>query len=604
MKSFFSLIKNGKRAFGLAVEFAPGLTLALFLITVISHLIPLLQAKILGDIVNKIIDAVGTGASIGILALITAYAAIWGGSRVMNAFELYTNKLWRIRNEYGTTILFLKKRSEIDLAHYENPKFQDLLQRVSNRDIWPMIEMTDVQFNIFANIAVIAASSFIASLIDWKLYLLVIAAAVPSFFVQFKYGHKVWSIWAEHSERKRLYASLRGHLLGRTGVTQAKLLQNGSKILEIISDLLLSFQRDIWKADRERLTWQIMASVITAGGLGLAFWMIVGNATAGIITVGTMVFVINALGQLIGSLNQLMSNIANQLEKNLYVTDMFALLDTRPFIKRANKPVKLGLVQAPAIELKDVSFKYEGQNDLVLKKINLTINPGEKIALVGMNGAGKTTLVKLLGRIYDPTKGDIYINDINLKDADPEEWSRYLSILLQDYRNYELKVKESIGMGRTDRLLDIEKIRQASEYTGANEFIERWENQYDQRLGKEFEGGVEPSHGQNQKITLARTIYRDGLVMILDEPTASIDALSEMKIFEQMEKAAKDRTLIVITHRFNTTKNFDRIIVLEKGEVIENGPHKELMDLNGKYAEMFESQAKAFRHEKSARQLR
>lgn len=584
----------------MAIEFSPGSTAALFAATIISSLAPLLQAKILGEIVNNITNSVTGGISAGILILIFAYAAIWAGTRILNSLELYTNKIWRVMNEYGTTMLFLKKRSEVDLAHYETPKFQDLIQRVSNKDIWPMVEMTELQFTIFANIVVIATSSFIASSIDWKLYIIVILVAMPSFFVQFKYGHKVWSIWSEHSERKRLYTSLRSHLLGRTGVTQSKLLQNSSKILELISGLLLSFQKDIWKADRERLIWQVFASVITASGFGLAFWMIVSKVTSGDIEVGTMVFVISALGQLVGSLNNLMTNIANQLEKNLYVNDMFVLLDTRPFIKRAKHPIKLDLRTAPIIEFRNVSFKYEGSSDQVLKNLNITFNPGEKIALVGMNGAGKTTLVKLLGRIYDPTEGNIYINRINLMDVDPEEWSKYLSILLQDYKNYDLKVGESIAMGRVDKPFNLERIRESSEYTGASEFIEKWENKYEQRLGKEFEGGVEPSHGQNQKITLARTIYREGLVVVLDEPTASIDALSEMKIFEQMEKAAKDRTLIVITHRFNTTKNFDRIIVIENGEIVENGPHKELIKLNGKYAEMFESQAKAFRSERAA----
>ena len=398
-----------------------------------------------------------------------------------------------------------------------------------------------------------------------------------------------------------MYTSLRSHLLGRTGVPQAKLLQNSSRILEIIAEILTSFQNDIKKADRSRFLMQCAASIVSAIGLGAALWIIIQNTTQGILTVGSMVFIVSVIGQLMGSLNQFMAELATQLEKNLWVNDLFAVLDTRPFIKRIAHPVKLNLNQAPIIELRNVSFNYESRNELVLKHVNLTLKPGEKIALVGMNGAGKTTLVKLLGRIYDPTEGDIFINGTNLKDTDPDEWNRYLSILLQDYRNYEFKVKESIGMGRIDRPLDMERVHAAAEYTGANEFIEQWENKYEQRLGKEFEGGVEPSRGQDQKITLARTIYREGLVVILDEPTASIDALSEMKIFEQMEKAAGDHTLIVITHRFNTTKNFDRIIVLEKGEIIENGSHKTLMDLNGKYAEMFESQAKAFRHENAAR---
>ncbi len=596
MKSLLSLAKNTKRAIGFSFNFAPFITASVFVLAITTSLAPLLQSKILGDVVNQIISQLSKGGSESVVVyLVFIYALVWAGTRVLNALQLYMEKIWSLENEQGLDLTMLKKRAEIDLGHYENPDFQNLLQRVSNRSIWPVYEMIDSQFKVFANLSVIIVSSIITSAISWQLYLVVIISAIPSFLVQLKYGYKIWGIWAERSERQRRFAVTRWHIMNRTGVVQAKLFQNSKKLLEIVTDILHSFKKDLLKEDKTRFYLQSIAYVIGAAGFGFSMWLITKDVMSGLISVGAMVFLVSILGQLVGAINSFLAQIATLLEKNLYVTDIFTVFDTKPFIKRSDNPKKLNLESPPTIEFRNVSFKYEKMKDLVLKNINLTINSGEKIALVGMNGAGKTTLIKLLSRIYDPTEGDIFINGINLKEIDLDEWGSYLSVLLQDYLAYDMKVSESIGMGRADKSIDMSEIQEAAGYSGANEFIEQWENKYEQQLGKEFEGGVEPSKGQGQKIALARAIYRNGFIMVLDEPTASIDALSETKIFEQMEKAVKNNTLIVITHRFNTTQNLDKIVVIEHGTIQETGTHKELIAKGGLYKSMFESQAKTFR---------
>jgi ABC-type multidrug transport system fused ATPase/permease subunit len=600
MKKFFSLIINIRRGLALSLEFSPNITLGLFVLAILSGLIPLLQAKILGEIVNHVIDSLTNNTTGTIILFVSLYALVWGATRIIGALQLYFDKIWHMENEHGLELVVLKKRSEIDLGHYEDPDFQDLLTRSNRRGIWPILEMSDAQFQLFSNLAVIIVSSVIASAVSWEIYLITIISSIPSFIVQFKYGYKMWTIWAEHSERQRKYGSIRSHLMGRTGVTQAKILQNSDYLLNIISGIFESFRKDNRKADRKRFIYQIGASLISALGLGLSLWLIARNVISGKINIGEMVFIISALGQLVGSLNSLLAQLANMLERNLYVNDIFKVLDTKPFIKRSENPVKLRLSSPPIIEFKNVGFKYGGREDWILKNVNLVINPGEKIALVGMNGAGKSTLIKLISRIYDPIEGEILINGINLKELDLNEWSAYLSVLLQDYVTYDLTVKESIGLGRIQEDMDVKKVEEASQHSGAHEFIKDWDKKYDQQLGKEFEGGIEPSKGQLQKIALARTIYRHGFIMILDEPTAAIDALSETKIFEAMERAVGKNTLIVITHRFNTTQGMDKIVVLDKGTVVEIGTHKDLLNKGGLYKEMFESQAKAYRSKHEA----
>ncbi len=244
----------------------------------------------------------------------------------------------------------------------------------------------------------------------------------------------------------------------------------------------------------------------------------------------------------------------------------------------------------------NVSFKYEGRDDMILDNVNFTIESGEHIALVGENGAGKSTLVKLLMRIYDPTAGRILINGVDLKKVDIEDWLSYVSVLLQKYIVHEFTVSEAIAMGRTSGNMSETLVRESSELSGAHEFIDKYKKKYEQQLGKEFEDGIEPSQGQEQKIALARTLYRlqEGFLLILDEPTAAIDPLAETEIFESMEKATDGKNLVLITHRFNTVKGVDKIIVLEHGTVIEQGDHKTLMASGGLYSRMFQSQAKGF----------
>jgi ABC-type multidrug transport system, ATPase and permease components len=597
MQKFTSLFRNTSRAMGLSFRYMPKLTLGILVVMIVGATASILQAKMLGSIVNQIINsATVASTSSSILILVALYALVWAGIRFAGVLELYLMKLWRDGTQLSFDLMIFKKRTEIDLGHYETPAFQNLILRAFSQGVsGPLLEIIMNQFVIVANLAVAIVASFVASAIGWNIYLIIIVASIPSFIVQSKYGYKVWGIWSEHSERQKKYASMRNHITSRTGITQIKLFQNSSKVLGVIREALESFIQDNNKLDRERFIFQTIAALISATGFGLSLWLIIQQVLDGSINVGTLIFVVGALGALIGSLNTLLARIAIQFEKNLYLNDIFEVLDTKPFIKRPEHPIKLNLKSAPTIEFKNVSFKYQGREDWILKDLNLVINSGEKVALVGMNGAGKSTLVKILSRIYDPTEGEILVNGVNLKDVDIEEWSSYLSVLLQDYMTYGLTAMESIAMGRISEPLSSEGVINASKFSGANEFIETWENKYDQQIGKEFEGGIEPSKGQQQKLALARAVYRNGLVMVLDEPTAAIDALSEMKIFEQMEKAVGEHTLIVITHRFNTTQGVDKIIVLDKGSVVEMGTHKELLDLKGMYNKMFESQAKAFR---------
>lgn len=591
-----NFIKNIYRSLKICFLFAKWSTVMLIILTISTYLLPVLQSKIMGDVVNSVVGSL-SGGKIAI-SLVILYAAIWSITKVLSAGYIYAYKIWAAKTEQRFEVLVLKKRTEIDLGHYENPEFQNLLTRAFRKGIWPVLELTELQISAIGSMATFILTSIIATRLSLWVYLVVIITSIPSFWVSLKYGSKTWSIWSENSIRQKKYQHIRSHINGRNGIIQAKILQASEKLVGIADEALEAFRKDQLKVDRRNLFWSSSASIVGAIGVGIGFYIIVSKVTDGSETVGSMVFLVSVLGQLVGSINSILQDFSRQFERNLYVNEIFEVLDTKPFIKKSENPVFLKLEEPPFIEFKNVSFRYGGGTKDILKNVSFVIKPGEKIALVGKNGAGKSTLIKLLARIYDPTGGEILVNGVDLKEIDTNEWSSYLAILLQDYLSYDFSVEDSISIGRTSIETNKEKVVKAAEVSDAHEFISEFKDGFSQQLGRDFENGTELSKGQQQKMALARIIYRDGLITILDEPTASIDALAEEYIFNQMILASAGKTLLVITHRFNTTQNLDKIIVLKDGEMVEMGSHKELLNKKSEYASMYESQAKSFREQK------
>lgn len=585
------------RSFGLSFKFSLWATFFLIVLTILTYILPVFQSKVMGQIVDSVVASIGSGQTIA-LSLVILYALVWSITRIFSAIQFYVNKIWFIDNEQGLEVLFMKKRTEVDLGHHENPEFQNLLTRAFKRSIWPVVELVEMNILTFGNIATFLFTSIIATKLSLSIYLVIIVTAIPSFIVNLKYGAKMWTIWSENTDRQKKYQHIRHHIMNRNGIVQTKLLQATDRLLDIAKDTFSSFKKEQTKVDRKNLIYSSISGLVGAVGVGFGFYMIVMKVSSGEQSVGSMVFLMSVLGQLVGSINSILQNISKSFERNLYVDELFRFLDTKPFIKRSKNPVTLDLENhPPMIEFRNVSFRYDGGVKDILKNVSFKIKSGEKIALVGKNGAGKTTIVKLLARIYDPTEGEILVNGINLKDLDTEEWSSYLAVLMQDYVTYNFKIEESIAMGRSYECLNKDKVKHSAEMSDAYDFIKDLNHGFDQQLGRDFEEGVELSRGQNQKLALAQIIYRDGLIVILDEPTAAIDAVAEEKIFRQMTKASSDKTLIVITHRFNTTQDLDNIIVLENGGVVEMGNHSQLLKENGVYSKMFEAQANVFRRE-------
>ena len=312
-------------------------------------------------------------------------------------------------------------------------------------------------------------------------------------------------------------------------------------------------------------------------------------------TVGDLTFLTAAFARSRGLIEQVFSSFSGIAEQALFIEDLFDFFQTRPSIVSRPNSIPAPRPIRDGFEFRDVSFAYPGSSKLVLDGVSFRIEASERIALVGENGAGKTTLVKLLARLYDPIAGAIFLDGADLRDYKVEDLRNEIGVIFQDYMRYDMRVVENIGFGRIEALDDNERIRQAAVKAYADSVVNALPQGYDQMLGRRFEGGVDLSGGQWQKIGLARAYMRDAQVLILDEPTATLDARAEYEVFVRFADLTRGRMAVLISHRFSTVRMADRILVLEHGRILEEGSHEQLIAMQGRYAELFELQAAGYR---------
>ncbi len=589
------ILKNSRRIGGIIWQEKKGLVIAVLGILIVLSATDFLISGSRGFLINELVKSIGlkTFSESIILAILLLAAAGFLPS-IFNTLEFYFLKRFWFFLEEKFEILLIRKKSDIDVAVHEDPKYNNLFNKVREQGIWRVQNFSDRQFFIFQNFLEVIISSVILAFGGWPILLVLITGTIPEIVVEAKYGRDIWGIYGAKGESRRKFWSLRGHFESLPSLLEMKLFQTSAHFVSIIKGILQNFHGEQKNIEKKKLIIQLITLSVSQSAIIFATIWFVFKVVEGNIQIGTFTFFLASIGSLRQALSGLFSNLGRQYQDNLFIKDLFRLLDLPPAIEKPAKGVIISENKTPDIVFDNVTFYYPGTKKAALKNFSLVIPAGEKIAFVGANGAGKTTFVKLLCRFYDPTEGKIIIGGNDLKEIDLESWYSQIGALFQDYSNYYFIVKEAIALGQVSAKSSLKKVKLAAKASEADAFIEEWKKSYGQMLGKQFSGGVEPSIGQWQKVALARTFYRDPRILILDEPTSSIDAEAEAKIFEKLESLPKDRTVFLISHRFSTVRQASRICVLENGVIKELGTHQELLKENKIYARLFKLQAKGY----------
>ncbi|MEL6929620.1 MAG: ABC transporter ATP-binding protein [Cyanobacteria bacterium J06600_6] len=495
--------------------------------------------------------------------------------------------------DYVESILY-RKAIDIDLEYYENSYYHNILQRAQQEAPYRPNQILQHSTAVTQNaISLVAMVGLLLSL-NWAIAGILFSAAIPAMAVRFKYAGIMyrWHRRKTEVERKAWYF---GWVLSTDKLAkEIRLFNIGSVFIERFLDLKKDLYREQFKILRGRSLANLLVQVISGMMILAAYSYIVYQTVQGALKLGDLVLYHQAFKRGQQALAQLITNLSQLYEDNLFLANLNEFLNLKPKLIEPTQAVTVPQPIQQGIAFKNVRFSYPGTSRTALKNINLTIKPGETIALVGENGSGKTTLIKLLCRLYDISSGSITIDGVDLRDMDSRALQRQISVIFQDFARYELSVQDNIWLGNVDLSPDDAKIVAAAERAGADQTIRSLEQGYQTILGKKFDGGDELSGGQWQKIALARAFVRDSQVIVLDEPTSAMDPKAEERVFRKFRELIQDRAAILVTHRLSTVTMADCIYVMADGEIVEKGTHQDLMQLDGIYADLFETQAKNY----------
>lgn len=490
--------------------------------------------------------------------------------------------------------MILSKVSSLDMAYFEDSEFKSTLEKVRDSYTFRPLNMMDNLLFTFQGLVQMIASLAVLASLNIFLIFVVILIAIPEFINRAKQSELAWGIWDANSPFRKKFWYVSSLLQERDVIKEMKIFQLPNFFLSELKGLHEKFYKDNKNLAVKYLGINTLFNVLE----GLAFigilLYIIFETIAKRLTVGDISYYTSAATNFQNAIGGLFRNVVKLFEGSLYISSIFEVLEAEPKIRQPKNPLKIKFNKPPLIEFRNVKFTYQGSLKPVLKNFNLIINPGEKIALVGENGSGKTTLIKLLCRFYDVDDGEILINGKNIRQLDLDNWYKTVGVLFQDFVKYEYTAKENIYFGKVYEKEELKKIIGAAISSGADSVIRNLEKGYEQMLGRTFEGGIELSVGQWQKLALARGFFRNAPILVLDEPTAAIDAKAESEIFNRVERLSKNKTVIIISHRFSTVRNADKIYVIHGGKIIENGSHEQLMKHNNQYATLFNLQAKGY----------
>ncbi|HET6976348.1 MAG TPA: ABC transporter ATP-binding protein [Pyrinomonadaceae bacterium] len=483
--------------------------------------------------------------------------------------------------------------SSLDLATFEDPVFYDKLERVRAQATGRMLLITSIMNGVQETVTVITLSTALMVFSPWLVVLLT-AATIPTLIGEARYSRMSYAAFFTRTPQRRALEYLR--LLGSwaDSAKEVRIFRLASHLSSKYRSLSgLIYQENKGLAIKRGIGgWTF--GLLAALGYYAGYVLVLKAALAGAISIGTFTFLTGSLARSRMSTQRVFLYLNGISEQAILLNDLFVIFKITPSIRSLPDALPVPRPIREGFEFRDVSFSYPGTKDLAIRNINFRIRPNESVALIGANGAGKTTLVKLLSRLYDPVGGQILLDGVDLRNYDLSELRSVISVLFQDFMRYDLSVRENIGFGNLSALGDDQRLQSAATRGGAAKLIDRFPLRYDQMLGRRYKDGIDLSGGEWQKIALSRAFVNDTQLLILDEPTASLDARAEDQFFKQFQTESIAPLAILISHRLSTVRMADKIIVLEHGQVREEGTHDDLLKLGGRYAELFNLQAAAF----------
>lgn len=563
---------------------------------VIASFLPLGLLWVAKLIIDNIVRAVNTQVPVSsrFWWLVAIEFTLAVGNSVLGKFIDFLDAIVADKFTLHVSVLLMKHAAELDLQAYEDPVFYDRMERAraQTTDRLGMIQSVGRLVQQIITAVLLSVSIMIFS--PWLMVLLCVGV-LPAFLGESHFAFLGYEKNFRQTTIRRQLDYLRLLAGSKESAKELKLFG----LSGFLSDRFTVLSNRVYDENvalvRRRFGVGSWLSTLSTMGYYAAYFFVISKTLLGAISIGSLTFLAGAIQQASLNIQQVFSTIASIADQALFLTDLLAFFDMQPTIhSKANalpapRPIRRG------IEFRNVSFRYPGSQRLVLRDLNLRLDVGERLAIIGENGEGKTTLVKLITRLYDPTEGQILLDGIDLREYRLEDLYQEISVIFQDFMRYELTARENIAAGRIQELTNTELLLDAAEKSQAGAVIERLPLGYDQMLGRRFEGGVDLSGGEWQKIALARAYLRDAQLLILDEPTAALDARSEFEVFHRFTDLTAGKTALFISHRFSTVRMADRIVVLHDGAVVEQGSHQQLMKLDGLYAEMFEMQAASYR---------
>jgi len=577
-----------------------GYTVAILALRTVRSFVPLSVLWVGKLIIDGVIAAVRTqaaGAAVdwwhlgGLVGLELGFAVVGEAlARLSSLLESLLGDLFGNR----ISVRLMQHAATLDLAQFEDAEVYDHLERARRQTVGRIGLFTLLLATAQSLVTLITLASVLLLQQPWLLLLLAVAV-VPSFLGEAHYASLGYSLLFHWTPERRLLDYLRYMGASDESAKEVKLFGLSDFLVDRYARLSDEFYAENkWLAVRRNV---VSTALVTVGTLGYyaAYAVIIYFTVLGRYTIGALTFLAGSFRQSRDLIQGVLLSLSQIYEQSLYLADLFTFFDVQPRVtskpgaRAVPRPIREGFA------FENVGFRYPGSDRWAVRHLTFRIGPEERVALVGENGAGKTTLVKLLARLYDPDEGRILLDGVDLREHDLESLRRNIGVIFQDFVRYEFILKENIGVGQVEGLGDEARIREAARRSLADSVATRLEKGYDQVLGRRFDGGVELSGGEWQKVALGRAYMREAQVLILDEPTAALDARAEYEVFLRFSELTKGKMAVLISHRFSTVRMADRIIVLRGGELVDQGTHEELLARGGLYAELFSLQAAGYR---------